>query len=181
MMLVAGIVFLTVMDGLTLFSRLQAQRMEALTAAGRRIDGYYRVVWLISRADSIRSCAPAQLELYCGDSRSELSLRDSALVFSCGDFRDTLLRGVGTLRLETCESVPCTLIGAACGSSAGTIFGAASGIAPDNAFGTVPGTASDSVTIVFSGGFAAKFLVRSAARKYDDALEKIEESHVYEE
>lgn len=37
MMLVAGIVFLTVMDGLTLFSRLQAQRMEALTAAGRRI------------------------------------------------------------------------------------------------------------------------------------------------
>lgn len=29
MMLVAGIVFLTVMDGLTLFSRLQAQRMEA--------------------------------------------------------------------------------------------------------------------------------------------------------
>lgn len=39
MMLVAGIVFLTVMDGLTLFSRLQAQRMEALTAAGRRIDG----------------------------------------------------------------------------------------------------------------------------------------------
>ena len=189
MKLVAGIVFLTVMDGLTLFSRLQAQRMEALTAAGRRIDGYYRVVWLISRADSIRPGAPVQLELYCGGSRSELSLRDSALVFSCGDFRDTLLRGVGTLRLETCESVPCTLIGAACGSSAGTIFGAASGsapdaasgIAPDNAFGTVPGTASDSVTIVFSGGFAAKFLVRSAARKYDDALEKIEESHVYEE
>lgn len=189
MMLVAGIVFLTVMDGLTLFSRLQAQRMEALTAAGRRIDGYYRVVWLISRADSIRPGAPVQLELYCGGSRSELSLRDSALVFSCGDFRDTLLRGVGTLRLETCESVPCTLIGAAYGSSAGTIFGAASGsapdaasgIAPDNAFGTVPGTASDSVTIVFAGGFAAKFPVRSAARKYDDALEKIEESHVYEE
>ena len=99
MMLVAGIVFLTVMDGLTLFSRLQAQRMEALTAAGRRIDGYYRVVWLISRADSIRSCAPAQLELYCGDSRSELSLRDSALVFSCGDFRDTLLRDAAALRL----------------------------------------------------------------------------------
>ena len=177
MMLVAGIVFLTVMDGLTLFSRLQAQRMEALTAAGRRIDGYYRVVWLISRADSIRPGAPVQLELYCGGSRSELSLRDSALVFSCGDFRDTLLRGVGTLRLETCESVPCTLIGAASGSAPD----AASGIAPDNAFGTVPGTASDSVTIVFSGGFAAKFPVRSAARKYDDALEKIEESHVYEE
>lgn len=56
MMLVAGIVFLTVMDGLTLFSRLQAQRMEALTAAGRRIDGYYRVVWLSPRADSFARC-----------------------------------------------------------------------------------------------------------------------------
>lgn len=189
MMLVAGIVFLTVMDGLTLFSRLQAQRMEALTAAGRRVDGYYRVVWLISRADSILPGASAQLELYRGGSRSELSLRDSALVFSCGDFRDTLLRGVGTLRLETCENAPCALTGAACGSSAGTIFGAASGsapdtasgIAPDNVFGTVSGTPSDSVAIVFAGGFAAKFPVRSAARKYDDALEKIEESHVYEE
>lgn len=49
MMLVAGIVFLTVMDGLTLFSRLQARRMEALTAAGRQREGYYRTVSLISR------------------------------------------------------------------------------------------------------------------------------------
>lgn len=109
MMLVAGIVFLTVMDGLTLFSRLQARRMEALTAAGRQREGYYRTVSLISRSDSILSAASGHLELYRAGRRSELSLSDSSLIFAGGNFRDTLLRGVGTLRLETCENVPDTV------------------------------------------------------------------------
>ena len=43
MMLVAGIVFLAVMDGLTLFTRLQARRTETLLEIGRRRDGYFRV------------------------------------------------------------------------------------------------------------------------------------------
>lgn len=109
MMLVAGIVFLAIMDGLTLFGRLQARRIETLTAAGRQTEGYYRAVSLISRADSILSAASGCLELYCGGRRSELSLRDSSLVFSGGDFRDTLLPGVGTLRLETGGSAPDTV------------------------------------------------------------------------
>lgn len=109
MMLVAGIVFLTIMDGLSLFSRLQARRIETLTAAGRQRDGYYRAVSLISRADSILSGVSGHLDLYHGGCRSELSLRDSSLVFSGGDFRDTLLPGVGTLRLETGGSAPDTV------------------------------------------------------------------------
>lgn len=109
MMLVAGIVFLTVMDGLTLFSRLQARRMEALTAAGRQREGYYRTVSLISRSDSILSAASGHLELYRAGRRSELSLSDSSLIFAGGNFRDTLLRRVGLLRLETCENVPDTV------------------------------------------------------------------------
>ena len=47
MMLVAGIVFLTVMDGMTLFTRLQVRRAEALLAAVRKVDGYYRTLSLV--------------------------------------------------------------------------------------------------------------------------------------
>lgn len=109
MMLVAGIVFLTVMDGMTLFNRLLARRTEALTAAGRWMDGYFRTVSLVSRADSMLCGTSGCLELYRSGSRSELSLRDSALVFRAGDFADTLLQGIAVLRLDTYEGAPDTV------------------------------------------------------------------------
>lgn len=109
MMLVAGIVFLTVMDGLTLFTRLQARRAEALLAAGRRTDGYYRMLSLITAADSICSPAPGRLALYGAGRQSELSLCDSALVYRAGAFLDTLSNGVGVLRLEEYAAAPDTV------------------------------------------------------------------------
>ena len=77
MMLVAGIVFLTVMDGMTLFTRLQVRRAEALLAAGRKVDGYYRTLSLITAADSVCPAAPEWLTLYGGGRQAELILRDS--------------------------------------------------------------------------------------------------------
>ncbi len=98
MMLVAGIVFLAVMDGLTLFTRLQTRRAEALLTGGRQRDGYFRLEALVSGADSILTGRDG-LEVYCGGRLSELSVRDSVLVYRAGEFRDTLLPGVTALRL----------------------------------------------------------------------------------
>lgn len=109
MMLVAGIVFLTAMDGLTLFSRLQARRVETLMSAGRQTDGYYRAVALITGADSIRLFMPGQLELFRQGRSGALTLSDSTVVYHCGDFRDTLLGGIGALLLEAYPGLPDTV------------------------------------------------------------------------
>jgi hypothetical protein len=99
MMLVAGIVFLAVMDGLTLFTRLQTRRAEALLTGGRQRDGYFRLEALVSGADSILTGRDG-LEVYCGGRLSELSVRDSALVYRAGEFRETLLTGVAGMGLS---------------------------------------------------------------------------------
>lgn len=99
MMLVAGIVFLSVMDGLTLFTRLQTRRAGALLTAGRQRDGYFRLESLTSGADSILA-GRGGVEIYRHGRLSLLSLGDSALVYSYREFRDTLLRGVAAVRLS---------------------------------------------------------------------------------
>ncbi|WP_418449963.1 hypothetical protein [Alistipes sp.] len=99
MMLVAGIVFLAVMDGLTLFTRLQTPRAEALLTGGRQRYGYFRLEALVSGADSILT-GRDRLEVYCGGRLSELSVRDSALVYRVVEFRDTLLTGVAGMGLS---------------------------------------------------------------------------------
>lgn len=99
MMLVAGIVFLAVMDGLTLFTRLQTRRAGALLTAGRQRDGYWRLESLTSGADSILA-GRSGVELYRGGRQSLLSLGNSVLVYAAGEFRDTLLRGVAAVRLS---------------------------------------------------------------------------------
>lgn len=109
MMLVAGIVFLTVMDGLTLFTRLQARRTEALLDAGRRTEGYYRFVSLITAADSIRSLGTGRLELSVGGRCAQLLHSDQVVVYRVGTFRDTLLDGVSALRLAEYGSRPDTV------------------------------------------------------------------------
>lgn len=99
MILVAGIVFLAVMDGLTLFTRLQMRRAEALLLAGRLRDGYFRLEALTAGADSILA-GRGELEIYSRGRQTALSLGDSAVVYRAGDFRDTLLRGVAAMRLS---------------------------------------------------------------------------------
>lgn len=99
MMLVAGVVFLAVMDGLTLFTRLQTRRAGALLENGRRRDGYFRLEALTAGADSIRAGREG-VDIFCSGRQSVLALCDSALVYRAGEFRDTLLSGVAGLRLS---------------------------------------------------------------------------------
>lgn len=99
MMLVTGVVFLAVMDGLTLFTRLQARRTGALLENGRRRDGYFRLESLAAGADSIRT-GSGGLDIFHRGRHSVLALCDSALVYRTGEFRDTLLTGAGGLRLS---------------------------------------------------------------------------------
>ena len=99
MMLVAGVVFLAVMDGLTLFTRLQTRRAGVLLENGRRRDGYFRLEALTAGADSI--CTGREgVAVFCSGRQSVLALCDSALVYRTGEFRDTLLAGVAGLRLS---------------------------------------------------------------------------------
>lgn len=98
MMIVAGIVFLGVMDGLTLFTRLQIRRTMELQSGSRAVEGYYRVEALVSGADSINGVS-GDLILYGRENSAGLLLRDSSLIYTAQTFRDTLMRQVDALRL----------------------------------------------------------------------------------
>lgn len=93
MMIVAGIIFLSVMDGLQLFNRLLAQRMRTIETSGRVTTGYYRLEALVAGADSMYMCRGV-LRLYCGAEEPMLEVADSALVCRLGTLCDTLLSPV---------------------------------------------------------------------------------------
>lgn len=96
MMIVAGVVFLSVMDGLTLFTRLQTQRAAALVENGRAAEGYYRLENLIADADSICNEAGG-LVLFRSGQQGLLAIRDSILLYVAADYRDTLFRAAENL------------------------------------------------------------------------------------
>jgi len=114
MMLVAGIVFLSAMEALTLVSRLVARRTAVLVETGRQRDGIFRIRQLLATADSLRIEASGfgggePLHLYCAGRGATLTACDSAAVFVAGAFRDTLLHRVGRLRLLRCDAAADTL------------------------------------------------------------------------
>lgn len=113
MMLVAGIVFLAAMEALTLVSRLVARRAAVLVEAGRQHDGIFRLGQLLTTADSVRGAEGGGtgelLYLYRAGGETTLTTRDSAAVFVAGEFRDTLLRCVGPMRLVRCDAASDTL------------------------------------------------------------------------
>lgn len=96
MMLVAGIVFLAMTEGLALFGRLQAQCVGALLRAGVLRNGYFRTEALLAAADSVRFGDQGP-EVFRGNGRSRLVLRDSALLWSDGACCDTLFSPVAGL------------------------------------------------------------------------------------
>lgn len=169
MMLVAGILFLTVMEGLTLFSRLQARRAEALLCSGRTREGYLHVVDLLTSADSIHSSAPGRLSIYRRGQHAELALSDSLLIYRRGAFSDTLLSGVGVLRLTT----HATYLADLTHTGSALLARSASSFRPDTVeigFGAETGAR-----------FTAKFAVEAPAEQYRLALDQIEQAYVYEE
>lgn len=114
MMLVAGIVFLAAMEALTLVSQLVARRTAVLVEAGRQRDGIFRLGQLLVTADSVRGAeggadAGECMYLYRAGGETTLTTCDSAAVFVAGEFRDTLLRRVGHMRLLRCDAAADTL------------------------------------------------------------------------
>ena len=74
-------------------------KRQALLTGGRQRDGYFRLESLVSGADSILGGRDV-LEVYHSGRPSVLLLRDSALVYRVGEFRDTLLTGVAGMGLS---------------------------------------------------------------------------------
>lgn len=114
MMLVAGIVFLAAMEALTLVSQLVARRTAVLVEAGRQRDGIFRIGQLLAAADSVRSAEGGDgtgelLYLYRAGRETALAPGDSAVLYVAGEFRDTLLRRVGPMRLVRCDAASDTL------------------------------------------------------------------------
>lgn len=151
-MLVAGILFLAVTEGLTLFFRLQLWQTQALLEAGRRREGYCRTERLIATADSVaadasgHSDAKTALWIRHGGKRAWLRLRDSALIYAEDEFRDTLLHGVEAL---------------------GIVAGAGR---------------ADTVEIRLREGFTVRFaIVPSVQERHRQAVETIEKDYGYEE
>lgn len=103
MMLVAGIVFLAVMDGMTLFMRLQTQRAAAILENRRFAEGYSRLESLVAGADTLRM-SDGRLSLFRDGRQTTLEVRDSALICMYGDLRDTLLRPVASLSLRQSDA-----------------------------------------------------------------------------
>ena len=101
MMLVAGIVFLGVMEALSLFLRITAQRSAALYEIGIQRDGFYRLEQLLSTSDSLTETDhyPVNALLRWEKGRcSSLQCEDSVLLWQSDVFRDTLLCRVGQMR-----------------------------------------------------------------------------------
>lgn len=98
-MIVAGIVFLSVMDGLGLMRRHTAAVADRITANSRFYDGYYRLEDIVTGADSITRGDPGAI-LWRGGTEIRVSLIDSILVAGYGSVSDTLMHDVETMRTK---------------------------------------------------------------------------------
>ncbi len=95
-MIVAGIVFLSVMDGLGLMRRHTAAVGDRITANSRFYDGYYRLEDIVTGADSITRSDGGAL-CWRGGREVTIAMLDSALIAGYGSVTDTLMHNVETL------------------------------------------------------------------------------------
>ncbi len=110
MMIVAGVVFLAVMDGMVLLGRYAGRRTAEITANMGLYEGYYLLQRLVASADSISAEESFGVPLPRGSSHLGLfregrpvadivSTADSLLIAGRGTRRDTLMSHVSELRL----------------------------------------------------------------------------------
>ncbi len=100
MMIVAGVIFLAVMDGMVLFNRYTQRKTAEITANMSLYEGYYRLRHLTATADSI-SAENGHIRLYRQTSGlAELTENDSLLVARTGTMTDTLMSGRSGLRVS---------------------------------------------------------------------------------
>lgn len=108
MMIVAGIVFLLVTEGLGIFGRLQERVIAAMESGGRIRETVYRMRSFAESADSIER-AGAGVVMFRDGTEAGLRLSDSALIYRKADFTDTLTTGVERLELTEYDDAPDTL------------------------------------------------------------------------
>lgn len=106
LMILSGVVFLSVMDGLGLLSRFLDRTSQRIAERTEQYAGYFRTVDLAGDSDSLISEGERTLALYRkGGIHARLSLADSALIVRQDERSDTLLRNVVRLRTVP-EPVP---------------------------------------------------------------------------
>jgi hypothetical protein len=108
MMIVAGIVFVAVMDGVTLFNRYAGRKTRQIADNMRLWEGYYHLRDLSAAADSV-SAEDGLIRLFRdGALTVELIEADASLVARFGSRTDTLMSGIFALRLAA-DTVRLTL------------------------------------------------------------------------
>jgi Tfp pilus assembly protein PilV len=104
MMIVAGVVFLAVMDGLVLFNRYTQQKTALIIANMKLYEGYYHLRYLTATADSI-AVGNGYVRLYRGDNVfTDLVEIDSMLIARTGTMGDTLMQRISDLRISVNRS-----------------------------------------------------------------------------
>lgn len=107
-MIVAGIVFLLVTEGLGIFGRLQERIIAAMESVGRIRETVYRMRSFAESADSMER-ADVGVVVFRDGIEADLRLSDSALIYRKADFTDTLTTGVERLELTKYDDAPDTL------------------------------------------------------------------------
>ncbi len=94
-MIIAGVVLLAVMEGLTLLNRYIQRRTEKIVSTAELYDGYRRFVTFVNETDSIGDNGTF-IELFDdGELRYEINISiDSFLIVNRNYTRDTLFRRV---------------------------------------------------------------------------------------
>lgn len=99
LMILSGIVFLSVMDGLGLLRRFLDRTSQRIAGHTEQYAGYFRTADLAGQSDSLLAEDARSVALYRrGAVHARIALTDSALIVRQGERTDTLLRGVVRLR-----------------------------------------------------------------------------------
>ena len=97
-MIVIGILFLSVMDGMELTHRYFSRMTDRMAARQQAYEGYCRLESLFDRADSTTFDARNRVTVWLSDDRPVcLELRDSVLTASGDRFCDVLFRRVAKM------------------------------------------------------------------------------------
>lgn len=108
MIVVTGMVFLLVTEGLGMFKRLQGRLIAALESDSRIREGVYRLESLAETADSMKRAGTGVI-VYRNGAEAMLRLSDSILTYSQDDFVDTIMTGVERLKHTEYDDGPDTL------------------------------------------------------------------------
>lgn len=97
MMIVSGIVFLSVMDGIRMFRNYMTGVAGRITENSDFYDSYYRLESLVTNADSV-SYENDKMDIYNhGRLHATLSKQDSVIIGSMGGMRDTIMKDISVL------------------------------------------------------------------------------------